>query len=174
MSISYYFYKLWRKYETTLISGLWRYCITCGYRLPFPWQHANGMVCRVHSLMMRSNPPLHDEEHFSNTDSCGFPWFYVYKGFDGKKPYGFLKSHYGWPMGKKKWQRQKASHKKPLQQLELDFMAYPIITFKYLVWNKDRILCLLWTFAQLLFVRQKIQVAILSKQLIAQNHVANS
>lgn len=55
------------------------------------------MVCRVTLCSddtWQLAPSFHDRGSISQIlwDSCGFHMVYVYKTFDGKKPYGFLKS----------------------------------------------------------------------------------
>ena len=111
-------------------------------------------------------------------DSCGFHMVYVYKTFDGKSLMDFEVCHCLCTATKADLCRKKrlaeTSHKKPLQQLGVNFMAYPI---KYiennLVWNKDGECYAYYELVpynySFLSPEQKIQVHDSFRQLIAQN-----
>ena len=68
------------------------------FRLPFPitFTQMTWFVVSLFAVMIpwQLAPSFHDRGSISQIlwDSCGFHMVYVYKTFDGKKPYGFLKS----------------------------------------------------------------------------------
>ncbi|WP_462097954.1 conjugal transfer ATPase TcpF [Streptococcus pneumoniae] len=157
------------------------------FRLPFPitFTQMTWFVVSLFAVMILGNlPPLSMIEgaflkYFGIP--VAFTWFMSTKTFDGKKPYGFLKSVIAYALrpkltyaGKKVTLGRNQPQEAITEQLGVNFMAYPI---KYiennLVWNKDGECYAYYELVpynySFLSPEQKIQVHDSFRQLIAQN-----